>query len=105
MSHRLEFSPEALGDLLDLYDYIASRDGEDRAIGYIGRIEAFCRSLTTFPERGVRRNDLRPGLRVLGFERRAVIAFRITTDTVTILRILYGGRNLETTVFDVEGSH
>jgi toxin ParE1/3/4 len=77
VSHIVEFSPEALADLLDLYDYISIRDGAERAIGYIGRIEDCCRSLASFPERGVRREDLRPGLRVLGFERRAVIAFRI----------------------------
>ncbi len=96
MSHRIEFSPEALGDLIDLYDYIAMRDGAERAIGYVDRIETCCRSLSVFPERGIRRDDLRPGLRILGFERRAVIAFLVTTDTVTILRILYGGRDLET---------
>jgi hypothetical protein len=39
VSHSVEFSPEALADLLDLYDYIALRDGAERAIGYIGRIE------------------------------------------------------------------
>jgi hypothetical protein len=27
VSHRIDFSPEALGDLIDLYDYIAARDG------------------------------------------------------------------------------
>lgn len=102
MSHRIEFSPEALADLLDLYDYIASRDGAERAIGYIDRIEDCCRSLSSFPERGVRRSDLRTGLRVLGFERRAVIAFHVTANTVTILRVLYGGRDLETVVFDPE---
>ena len=37
MSRRVEFSPEALGDLIDLYDYIAVRDGPERAIGYIER--------------------------------------------------------------------
>jgi plasmid stabilization system protein ParE len=40
VSHRLEFSLEALGDLIDLYDYIAQSDGAERAIGYIDRIEA-----------------------------------------------------------------
>ena len=89
MSHRIEFSPEALGDLIDLYDYIALRDGAERAIGYIDRIEECCRSLSVFPDRGVRRDDLRPGLRILGFERRAVIALRVTADTV-------GGRDIET---------
>jgi plasmid stabilization system protein ParE len=39
VSHRIDFSPEALGDLIDLYDYIAARDGAERAIGYIDRIE------------------------------------------------------------------
>ena len=96
MSHRIEFSPEALDDLIDLYDYIAARDGAERAIGYINRIEECCRSLSVFPDRGARRDDLRPGLRILGFERRAVIALHITADTVTILRILYGGRDVET---------
>ena len=38
MSHRIEFSPEALGDLIDLYDYIALHDGAERAIGYIDRV-------------------------------------------------------------------
>ena len=88
-------SPEALSDLIDLYDYIAWRDGAERAIGYIDRIEDCCRNLSICPERGSRRDDLRRGLRILGFERRAVIAFLVTADTVTILRILYGGRDPE----------
>ena len=49
-----------------------------------------------FPDRGIKRDDLRPGLRILGFERRAAIALQVTADSVTILRILYGGRDLET---------
>lgn len=61
MSHEIKFSPEALGDLIDLYDYIASHDGPERAIGYIDRIEGCCQSLSVFPERGRKRDDLRPG--------------------------------------------
>jgi toxin ParE1/3/4 len=95
VSHGIEFSPEALGDLIDLYDYISARDGAERAIGYIDRIEECCGSLSVFPNRGTRRDDLRPGLRIPGFERRAVIALNVTADTVTILRILYGGRDVE----------
>jgi toxin ParE1/3/4 len=95
LSRRLEFSPEALGDLIDLYDYIALHDGAARAIAYVDRIERCCRNLSLFPDRGKRRDDLRSGLRVLGLERRAAIAFHFTTDAVTILRILYGGRAVE----------
>jgi toxin ParE1/3/4 len=104
VSHRVEFSPEALADLLALYDYIAERSGAARAIAYVGRIEEWCHGLSTFPERGTRRDDLRPGLRVAGFERRAAIAFHVTGEVVSILRILYGGRDLGPTLAEPEGS-
>jgi toxin ParE1/3/4 len=45
--------------------------------------------------RGTRRDDIRPGLRVVGFERRVTIAFHVDDTTVTIDRILYGGREIE----------
>ena len=99
MSHSIEFSPEALGDLIDLYDYIALRNGPERAIGYVNRIEDYCRNLAVFPNRGSARDDLRPGLRIVGFERRAVIAFQVSANSVTVLRILYGGRDLGPGVF------
>ena len=54
-----------------------------------------------FPERGAQRDDLRPGLRVIGFERRVTIAFHITSETVVIDRVFYGGRDL-TGAFDSE---
>jgi len=38
-----------------LYLFIAERDGEDRAMAYIERIEAHCRGFADFPERGTRR--------------------------------------------------
>lgn len=95
MTRSVVFSPEARDDLFALYDHIARASGAERAIAYIGRIEAACRDLDLFPERGQRRDDLRPGLRVLGFERRVVIALHVDAERVTILRILYGGRDLD----------
>lgn len=92
--HEIRFSPEARADLLALYLFIAERSGDSRAIAYIDRIEAYCRSFATFPERGMRRDDLVPGLRLVGFERRVSIAFHITADTVTFDRILYAGRTI-----------
>lgn len=44
-------------------------------------------------ERGTRRDDIRPGLRTIGFERRVVIAFHVSARRVEILRFFYGGRN------------
>jgi toxin ParE1/3/4 len=52
-------------------------------------------ALETSPARGTRRDDIRPGLRTVGFERRATIAFRIVGREVVIIRIFYGGRDFE----------
>jgi toxin ParE1/3/4 len=95
VSRTVVFTPEARDDLFDLYDYIAEHSSPRRALGYISRIEQSCMSLETFPERGTLRDDLRPGLRVMGFERRVLIAFRVNDGSVAILRILYGGRSVE----------
>jgi len=88
-------TPEARDDLYELYDYISEHGSPQRAMAYVERIEKACLSLQTLPNRGMLREDLRPGLRVMGFERWASIAFRVGSDTVAILRILYGGRSAE----------
>jgi len=95
VNYEVLFSPEAQADLLDLYEYIAERSSPERALGYIERIEEWCLGLQTFPERGTRRDDVRPGVRVTGFERRISIAFHLDAEKVTILRILYAGRMLD----------
>jgi len=92
---RIVFSPEAQADLLSLYDYIADQSGEARAIAYVEQIEAYCRGFVTFPKRGTRRDDIRDGLRTVGFKRRLTIAFHVEPDRVVFDRILYGGRDVE----------
>ena len=57
-------------------------------------------SPATFPERGTRRDDLAPGIRTIGFERRATIAFAVSADTVRIVRVFYGGRDFEAELRD-----
>ncbi|WP_018264956.1 type II toxin-antitoxin system RelE/ParE family toxin [Methylosinus sp. LW4] len=85
------FSPEARDDILQIYDWIEERAGSDVALAYIGRLETYCRA----SERGRRRDDLRPGLRAVGFERRVTIAFFVEEERVTILRLFYGGKDWE----------
>jgi toxin ParE1/3/4 len=92
---KVVFSPEAKADLERLYDYIADNSGPARSLAYIERIEAYCRRFDLVAERGVSRDDIRPGLRSVGFERRVAIAFHVEVRTVTIDRILYGGRDLD----------
>ena len=89
------FSPQARDDLIALYDWIADSAGADIALSYIGRLEAYCLGFSTASERGHRRDDIRPGLRIVGFERRITIAFTVSADRVMILRLFYAGRNWE----------
>ena len=100
MAFRVRFREAAQTDLINLYTYIAKKSGRTRAGAYIDRIEAACKHLAHFPERGNRRDDIRPGLRVIGFERRVSILFQVDAEGVEIGRILYGGRDLEALAID-----
>ncbi|WP_315838176.1 type II toxin-antitoxin system RelE/ParE family toxin [Bradyrhizobium prioriisuperbiae] len=63
------FSPEARDDLIELYDYIAAAAGVRVAMSYIERLEIYCLGFDIASERGHRREDIRPDLRIVGFER------------------------------------
>jgi len=89
------FAPEAQEDLIALFDWISAAAGERAATTYIKRLEAYCLSFDLASERGRRRDDIRDGLRVIGFERRVTIAFHVDDDRVTILRLFYRGQNWE----------
>lgn len=87
------FAPEARDDLIKLGDWITERAGAQVAMNYVERVMAYCADFETSGERGQRRDDLRPGLRVVGFERRIAIAFTVSSTEVAILRLYYGGQN------------
>ena len=87
MTHRVLFSRRSEADLVSLYDYIAKQSDPSRAFTYVERIGEFCFALHTFPQRGASWDRVSRGVRVVGFERRVSIAFRVIGDTVTILRV------------------
>lgn len=93
MPARVVFRPAAKADLLRLYNYIANEAGHQVAGEYLDRIEAACMSLAVFPERGTVHDNLLPGLRIIGFERRASIAFVTEPGVVRILRIFHAGQD------------
>jgi toxin ParE1/3/4 len=96
------FTPLAERNINDLYEYIAAHSNADRADGYIGRIIGFCNGLSMFPMRGKSRDDLLPGLRVTGFEKRVTIAYVVTENAVLIEGIFYGGRDFESLIQNLE---
>ena len=85
--------------MTELYAWIAQESGfPDRAANYVTEILDFCDDLTVFPFVGIARDDLRPGLRTIGFRRRVVLAFAVTDEAVEVLGVYYGGRDYETLI-------
>lgn len=100
MKYRVVFSPQALEQLTALYHHIAQAASPDVAAQYTEAIVGYCESLRTFPLRGTQRNDVRLGLRVTNYKKRAVIAFDVDTDVVSIIGVFYGGQDYETVLRD-----
>ena len=86
-------APAAARDLEAIYDLIADASSAFIAFGYELRLRAFCDGLDLASERGHRRDDVRPGLRIIGLERRVTIAFTVKEERVSILALFYGGVN------------
>lgn len=100
MSYRVLFSPEAEEQLAELFGYIAAANSHDVAERYTEAIVSYCESLRIFPHRGTARDDVRPGLRITHYKKRAVIAFSVDADTVFILGVFYGGQDYENLLQD-----
>ena len=100
MKHRVVFSPEAGEQLAALYRYIVTASSGEVAARYTEATVSYCERLGTFPIRGVQRDDIRPGLRITNYKRRAVIAFAVSDDEVSILGVFYGGRDYESMLQD-----
>lgn len=89
------FSPRAEAQLEAIYRYIVHQPGEQRAETFVTRLLAACRGLADFPERGAQRDDVAPGLRVMGYRRQATIAFTVEADRVLIQGVFGRGRDVE----------
>jgi toxin ParE1/3/4 len=100
---RVVFTPRAIRHLENLHDYLCDKASERTADIYVGRIVAGCQKLSLFPQRGTRRDDVLPGLRTIGFERRATIAFMIDGERVLVEGIFHGGMDFESTLRDEAG--
>jgi toxin ParE1/3/4 len=96
MTYKVVFSPEAEEQLVALFNYVAEAASPDIAARYTGSIVNYCEGLRMFPARGTMRDDVRPGLRVTNYKKRAVIAFYVEDECVSIVGVFYGGQNYET---------
>ena len=94
MSYRVVFFSEAEEQL------VALSASPDIAARYTEAIVSYCESLRTFPHRGTMRDDVRPGLRITHYKKRAVIAFDVDAEQVSIIGVYYGGQDYATILQD-----
>lgn len=87
---------QAIADLEEVYDFIVDGGGPPAvALAFLQRIRARCEKIGLAPEGGVARPDLGHGIRLVPFEKSAVLAYRLHDDAVEIVNVFYGGRDYE----------
>lgn len=87
---------QAHQDIKNIFDWIVSESNYPSiAEKLANRIYDICETLGEFPMKGRARDDLKQGARILAFERKAVIVYRVMPDEVEVLNIFYGGRDWE----------
>ncbi len=77
----------------ELHAYLELKASQTIADTFVSRVVNYCLALELFPQRGTNRNDILPGLRTVGLDRRVTIAFMIHADRVVIEGIFYGGQD------------
>jgi len=89
------YRPEAVADLDEIFGVtLRVSSNQITAERFVRRILARCHKIGNVPYCGRPRDDLEPGLRTVPFERKAVIAYRVT-NVVEITNVFYGGRDYE----------
>jgi len=94
---RVTFGPEADADLQAIFDRIADDASPSIAWRYMGRLRRWLDGFDLASERGTRRDDIRAGVRIVGFERRLTVTFMVSETEVTILRVFYAGQDWQAT--------
>jgi toxin ParE1/3/4 len=89
----LHFAPKAVRDIQDIGDYIGA-ENPAAAARLIDALEARCARIEDAPRAGVRRPELKTGLRSIAFQR-YVIFYTLQEDVVRIERVLHGARDIE----------
>lgn len=86
------FLPRAARDLEEIGDYIA-RDDPVRAVSFVREMRERCLRIAQHPHAGPLREDLGEGIRMIVFGK-YVVLYRQQGDTVHIIRVLQGARDI-----------
>lgn len=89
----LVFAPSAITDARDILATLVEKAGQPVATAYFDRFQSTFERLATFPLSGSSRPRLGAAIRI-AVVRPYVVIYRATSDTVEVLRILHGRRDI-----------
>jgi toxin ParE1/3/4 len=107
MRFEIKISQQADDDLRSIYEYIAYQlQSPENALGQLNRLEESILSLDQMPER-FRVYEKEPwhsrGLRIMPVDHYCVFYVPdLKKTTVTVIRVMYGGRDMETQLKDTK---
>jgi len=90
---QLRISPRASEDLIEIWSFIAD-DSLTNADSFIDELHETIQLLGRQPGLGRQREDLAVGIQSLPF-RRYIIFYRVVPNSVEIVRVLHGARDVE----------
>lgn len=94
-SRRVIHGPRAAADYERIFNWLVDTASPLAALNTVTRLEERASQLNLASERGMRRDDLAPGLRIIALGDRAICAVRISDHEVMVARIFYGGEDWE----------
>lgn len=87
----------ALADILSIATYIAEQSKSlNVALAFTDRIEKRCYKIGGVSHIGALRPEFGDGIRLVPFEKSAVVLYRIHEETVEVVRVFYGGQDYDT---------
>jgi toxin ParE1/3/4 len=83
-------------DIEDIRNFVRLAASQAIADAFVERIVFYCEGLGTTPHRGAVRDEIAPGLRVVGWRKTVSIAFQVdeSVGRVLVLGVLYRGRDV-----------
>lgn len=91
----IRVGPRAAADIRRVGRYIAHFGAPRTAEAYVGRLAEFVVHLDIATERGLDRADIHAGLRIIPFEKSAVVALLVGEESATVIRVFYRGQDWE----------
>lgn len=92
--YEVRLLPSALDDIESIYLYIFEQSlNAAVAAGFTDRILDRAERIGDVPNGGAPRPHLGEGIRLVAFERSAVIVYRVVIETVEVVNVFYGGRD------------